>query len=199
MSLQFNVLTIIWFLPSLITLVVLRVERRPWEKISSILGWRLGSPGYYLWALLILLLTALPIILVALFVFPDLYRHPSRGDSLYYYAHLGLSFFSILSAFVNESFFTALGEEVFFRGLLGGWLMRHLGFWVGNTLQTLIFLLPHALILLADVSLWPLLAFPLLLGWLSGWLRYKSNSILPGMLVHTLGNTLSDVLAMWMG
>ena len=197
MSLQFNVLTIIWLLPSLITLVVLCVQRRSWEKISSILGWRLGPPGYYLWALLIFFFTALPIILVALFVFPDLYRHPSRGVSLYFYARLGLSFFSILSAFVNE-FFTALGEEVFFRGLLGGWVIRRLGFWVGNTLQTLIFLLPHAVILLVDVSLWPLLAFPLLLGWLSGWLRYKSDSILPGILVHTLGNTLSDVLAMLM-
>jgi uncharacterized protein len=199
MQLQFNVLTIIWLLPSLITLVVLRIKRRPWEKISSILGWKLGSPVYYLWALLIFLLTALPVILVALFVFPDLYRHPSHEVSLYYYAHLGLSFFSILSAFVNEFFFTALGEEVFFRGLLGGWLMQRLGFWVGNTLQTLIFLLPHALVLLVDASLWPLLAFPLLLGWLVGWLRYKSDSILPGMLIHALGNTLSDVLAMWMG
>jgi membrane protease YdiL (CAAX protease family) len=76
--------------------------------------------------------------------------------------------------------------------------MRHLGFLVGNTLQTLIFLLPHLFVLLAGLSLWPLLIFPVFLGWLNGWLRYKSDSVLPGMLVHALGNTLSDVLAMLM-
>jgi membrane protease YdiL (CAAX protease family) len=66
-------------------------------------------------------------------------------------------------------------------------------------LQTFIFLLPHFLTLLAGVYLWPLLVFPIILGWLNGWLRYKSDSILPGMLVHALGNTLSDALAMWFG
>lgn len=198
MSLQFNPITIIFLLPSLITLVVLRFRRRPWEKILSLLGWQLGSPVYYLWVFLFILITTIPVLLLALFVFPDFYRHPSQGTSLYNYAHLGLNFFSVLSAFVNEFFFTALGEEAFFRGWLGGWLMRRFGFWVGNALQTLIFLIPHALILLVDAHLWPFLAFPLLLGWLNGWLRYKSDSILPGMLIHALGNTLNDVLAMWM-
>jgi membrane protease YdiL (CAAX protease family) len=196
---QFNLATIIFLLPSLITLVVLRLRRRPWEKILSLLGWRLGSPVYYLWALLIFLLTAIPLVLIALFVFPDLYRHPPQGVSQYYYARLGLSFLTVLSAFLNEFFFTALGEEAFFRGLLGGWLMRRLGFLPGNTLQTLIFLLPHLLTLLAGAYLWPLLAVPAFLGWLNGWLRYKSDSILPGMFVHAFGNTLSAALAMWMG
>ena len=199
MQLQFNVITIVFFLPSLITLIVLRIRRQPWVKILSILGWRLGSPIYYLWALLIFLFVTIPILLILLFVFPDLYRHPAQGVTLNYYARLGLSFFSILSAFLNEFFFTALGEESFFRGLLGGWFFRRFGFLVGNTLQTLIFLIPHLLVLLAGLYLWPLLIFPVILGWLNGWLRYKSDSILPGTLLHVLGNTLSDALAMWLG
>ncbi len=196
---QFNALTIVFLLPSLITLVVLRIRRQPWKNISSVLGWRLGSPVYYLWALLIFLASALPLVLLALFVFPDLYRHPPRGVTQYYYAHLGFSLLSIAIAFLNEFFFTALGEEVFFRGLVGGWLMRRLGFQAGNALQTLIFLIPHALILLVGPYLWPLLIAPAILGWLNGWLRYKSESILPGMLIHALANTLSDALAMLMG
>jgi membrane protease YdiL (CAAX protease family) len=167
-------------------------------KSLSLLGWRLGSPVYYLWTFLFLLISAPFTIFLALFVVPDLYRHPPQGVTLSYYAHLGFSLSSILIAFLNEFFFTALGEEIFFRGLLGGWLMRRFGFLIGNTLQALIFLLPHLLILLSSVSLWPLLIFPALLGWLNGWLRYKSDSVLPGMLVHSLGNTLSDVLAMLM-
>jgi hypothetical protein len=50
--------------------------------------------------------------------------HPQQGVTLYYYARLGFSPVSVLIAFLKESFFTSLGEEVFFRGLLGGWLMR---------------------------------------------------------------------------
>lgn len=196
--LQFNPITIVWLLPALVTLVVLRLRRQPWEKTLPLLGWRPGTPVYYLWALLFFLLTAIPLVLIAVFVFPDLYRNPPRGVTQYYYAHLGLSFFSVGIAFVNEFFFTALGEEVFFRGLVGGWLMRRLGFWVGNTLQTLIFLLPHLVVLLVGVHLWPLLVAPALLGWVNGWLRYRSDSILPGMLIHAFGNILSDVLAMLM-
>jgi len=195
---MFNPATIFFLLPSLITLIVMRLRRQPWTKTSSVLGWRLGSPLHYLWALLTLPISAILLVFLALFVFPDLYRHPPQGVTLYYYAHLGFSLTSILIAFLNEFFFTALGEEVFFRGLLGGWLIRRFGFLVGNTLQTLIFLLPHFLTLLVGAYLWPLLAFPALLGWFNGWLRYKSESVLPGMLVHALGNTLSDVLAMLM-
>jgi membrane protease YdiL (CAAX protease family) len=195
---QFNPATIVFLLPSLITLVVLRSRGTPWQKILAVLGWRLGKPRHYLWALLFFLLSVPLIIPIALFLLPDLYRHPAPGTTLFYYAHLGLSVPSILSAFLNETFFTALGEEAFFRGLLGGWLMRRFGFLVGNALQTLIFLLPHLPILLVAASFWPLLAFPLLVGWLNGWLRYKSDSIFPGMLIHALGNTLSDVLAMMM-
>lgn len=196
---QFNPATIVFLLPSLITLVVLRSRRLPWQKTLAVLGWRLGKPIHYLWASLFCLLGAATIILIALFVFPDLYQHPSSGTTLYYYARLGLSVPSILSAFLNEALFTALGEEAFFRGLLGGWLMRRFGFLAGNTLQTLIFLLPHLPLLLVAASFWPLLVFPVFLGWLNGWLRYKSESIFPGMLVHALGNTVSDVLAMVMG
>ena len=195
---QFNLSTILFLLPSLITLIVLRIRKQPWVKILSLLGWRLGAPVYYLWALLFFLFAAIPPLLIGLFVFSDLWRHPHQGVTLYYYARFGFSPLSILIAILNESFFTALGEESFFRGLLGGWFFRRFGFPVGNTLQTLVFLLPHFLTLLAGVYLWPLLVFPVILGWLNGWLRYKSDSILPGMLVHGLGNTLSDALAMWL-
>jgi membrane protease YdiL (CAAX protease family) len=195
---QFNPATIVFLLPSLITLVVLRSRGTPWQKTLAVLGWRLGKPIHYLWASLFCLVAAPLTIILALVVVPDLYRHPTPGTTLYYYAHLGLSVPSILSAFLNETFFTALGEEAFFRGLLGGWLMRRFGFLVGNALQTLIFLLPHLPILFVAASFWPLLAFPLLLGWVNGWLRYKSDSIFPGMLIHAVGNTISDALAMVM-
>lgn len=47
------------------------------------------------------------------------------------------------------------GRDLFFRGLVGGWLMRHSGFWVGNALQILVFLLPHLFVLAGGLYLWP--------------------------------------------
>jgi uncharacterized protein len=193
---QFNLATVFFLLPSLIAVLVFRARKMPWEKVRLFLGWQLGKPIYYLWVAGLVLVTAVPVVLLALFVYPDVYRYPSAGTTLYYYSRLGFSLFAVLGAFLYEFFYTALGEEVFFRGLLGGWLVRRCGFPLGNTLQTLIFLLPHLTILLFSPALWPLLIFPALLGWLNGWLRYRSDSIVPGMFVHALGNTLSDVLAM---
>ena len=98
-----------------------------------------------------------------------------------------LGILTLSYAFVRESIYVALGEELFFRGLVGYWLMRHLGFWVGNAVQSLVFLAPHLLVLSAGLELWPLLLAPLISGWLYGWLLYRSGSILPGWLGHSLG------------
>jgi membrane protease YdiL (CAAX protease family) len=97
---------------------------------------------------------------------------------------------------LREAFYVALGEEMFFRGLLGGWLMRKLGFALGNLVQAAIFLLPHLLLLQLGTAIWPVFIVQFVAGWLQGWLRYRSASILPGWLVHTLSNTSSAFSAM---
>src|SRR5213595_3910299 len=101
---QFNLTTIFFLLPSLITLIIMRLRRQPWMKTLSVLGWRLGSPIHYLWTLLFLLISVVLVVPLALFAFPDLYRHPPQGTTLYYYARLGFSLSSILIAFLNEFF-----------------------------------------------------------------------------------------------
>jgi hypothetical protein len=88
----------------------------------------------------------------------------------------------------------ALAEEVFFRGLLAGLLIRWLGFPRGNALQALIFLAPHCLLLLAGTTLWPILPAQLIAGWLLGWLRDRSGSIGPPTLAHTAANLLAALM-----
>lgn len=88
----------------------------------------------------------------------------------------------------------ALGEEILFRGLIGGVLIRRLGFWVGNTAQAVVFLLPHALLLAVDPRIWPILPVQFLAGWMLGWLRHRSGSVLPGALVHAAVNLLVGVM-----
>lgn len=90
--------------------------------------------------------------------------------------------------------FRAFGEEIFFRGLLGGVFMRRLGFGWGNLLQAVVFLIPHLPLLLIDLRLWPLLPIQFATGWLLGWLRYKSGSFVPSGLLHALVNLATGLL-----
>ena len=112
------------------------------------------------------------------------------------YAGWTLSVTSFLLAWLREAIYVALGEEIFFRGFLGGWLVRRLGFAIGNTVQALVFLLPHLLLLLVSLNLWPIIAVQMVAGWLLGWLRYRSDSILPGWLAHSLTNAFGALAAM---
>jgi membrane protease YdiL (CAAX protease family) len=89
----------------------------------------------------------------------------------------------------------ALGEEILFRGLIGGVLFRRFGFVRGNLIQAAVFLVPHLLLLVVDASLWPILPVQFLAGFLLGWLRYKSGSVVPGALTHALANIGAGLLA----
>ena len=88
----------------------------------------------------------------------------------------------------------AAGEEVFFRGLLGGVLMRRLGVAWGNLAQAAVFLLPHLALLAVDARLWPILPAQFVTGLLLGWLRHRADSFVPGAAVHALVNLAAGLL-----
>lgn len=122
------------------------------------------------------------------FVPADILQDPNLNVSGY--AGMTPGFAALLSILAREAFYVALGKEIFFRGWLGGWLVRRFGFAAGNLTQALCFLLPHLLLLLISVRLWPILLVQFAAGWLLGWLRQRSDSILPGWAVHSLVNAL---------
>ena len=112
------------------------------------------------------------------------------------YAEWTPSIATFLLVWLKEAIYVALGEEIFFRGFLGSWLIRRLGFARGNIAQALIFLLPHLLLLLISMHFWQVILVQLLAGWLLGWLRHHSDSILPGWLAHSLSNAFGALMAM---
>ncbi len=125
---------------------------------------------------------------------PAIFQDPNINLSDY--AGMTPSLTTFLMIWLQEAIYTALGEEIFFRGFLGGWLNRRWGFIAGNTVQMLVFLLPHLLLLLVSLWLWPILLVQAIAGWLLGWLRHRSGSILPGWITHSLANALGAFGAM---
>lgn len=181
-------------IPSLVYVAVHRWRGENWNEGFRRVGWQGGRPVYFLWSLGVMVVAA-GLGWVALQTVPsEALQGPNVNISAY--AGWKLSITSFLLVWLREAIYVALGEEIFFRGLLGGWLVRRLGFATGNAIQALIFLLPHLLLLLVSLNFWPVIVVQMVAGWLLGWLRYRSDSILPGWLAHSLVNAFGALTAM---
>ncbi|AWH91129.1 CPBP family intramembrane glutamic endopeptidase [Dietzia lutea] len=88
----------------------------------------------------------------------------------------------------------AVGEEVFFRGLLGGVLVRRLGFARGNLLQAAAFVVPHLALLLIDAGMWPIVVIQFAAGYALGWLRHRTGTFVPGAVVHVVTNIVAGLV-----
>ena len=176
---------ILFLIPSTVYFLVQGSPKRLGRpRAARRLGATWGRPRDYVWAAALLLPLAALGYLALLLVPAEVLSNPGVTVAR---ATMVLATLGIL--------LRALGEEVFFRGLLGGILVRRLGFAVGNLLQAVIFLLPHAALLLVDASLWPLLPVQFVAGWLLGWLRTRSGSFVPGALVHAIANVGAGLVA----
>jgi CAAX protease family protein len=185
---------IVFRIPSLVSVAVRRRRGEEWGEVLGKIGWQGCPPIYFLWALGIVILVGGLGWLAFQTVPSEVLRDPNVNTS--HYAGWTFGITSFLLAWAREAICVALGEEILFRGFLGGWLIRRFGFAVGNILQALAFLLPHLLLLLVSLSLWPVIIVQFVAGWLLGWLRYRSNSILPGWLAHSFTNAFGALMAM---
>jgi len=181
-------------IPSIIYIAVRRSRRENWKEILGKLGWKVNRPVYFIWSLGVVIIVAGLGWLALQSVPSDVLDDPSVSISQY--TGWTISIISFLLVWIREAIYIAIGEEIFFRGFLGGWLFRRFGFAIGNIIQALIFILPHLLLLIVSISFWPIVAVQLMAGWLLGWLRYKSDSILPGWLAHSLSNAIGALAAM---
>ncbi len=175
---------IIFCVPTIIYVVVQsRGEDRTFRAARHRAGVAWGAPAAYGWALLLLLPLVLTGWLAIVVVPSEVLELP--GVSIAQLTSLSIALGTVLRA---------LGEEVFFRGLLGGILIRRLGFGRGNLLQTLLFLVPHLSLLLIDLRMWPVIPVQLAAGWLLGWLRHKTGTFVPGAVVHVLANIVAGLI-----
>lgn len=160
---------VLFCVPTLIYLAVqTRRKVRSFSSARAQAGLTAGTPASYAWALLLLI----PLVLtgwLALTVIPSgVLAMP--GVTTMQVTSVGIAVGVVLRA---------VGEEVLFRGLLGGVLVRRLGFGGGNLLQALQFLVPHLALLLVDPRMWPIIPVQFAAGRLLGWLRHGAGSIVP--------------------
>ena len=179
---------ILFAIPSLAQIFLLRRAGIAWRAAFARVGWLGSKPIYFAWALGIIVPLGGLAWLAQLFIPAELFQ--SEHVSLSAYTGMSPTLATLAFILLREAIYTALGEEVFFRGWLGGWLVRRFGFPVGNTIQAFAFLLPHLLLLTIGLDFWPILVPQFIAGWLFGWLRHRSGSILPGWFAHTLSNVL---------
>ena len=175
---------VIFSIPALVYLwVQSRGDGRTARAALGRLGARWGAPAHYGLAALILVPGVLAAWATLRVIPPELLDEP------------GITIARLTSVWAAIGVAArALGEEILFRGLIGGVLIRRRGFLLGNTLQSLVFLAPHLLLLGVDARVWPVLPVQFALGWLLGWLRHRSGSFVPGALVHAAANLIAGVL-----
>lgn len=187
---------IIYSIPAIIYALVVKLkDRTNGREIARRLGLTLGEGRYYFWALGFTLLGIVISVGVLQLIPASVLNEKNVATSRF--VGQSLTVMNFLSALFFGLFKTGLGEELFFRGLIGGWFGRRTKLWVANAIQAAIFTLPHLLLLTIELRLWPIaFALPFVSGLMLGWLRLKSGSIVPGWMVHGLGNTFSAIAVM---
>ncbi len=185
---------LLFSIPSLIYFIFQTRRGETWRSVLKNLGLERSNSFIYLEGVGIAIAAGALMWLALCMVPSSALESPMVSVSAYSGWSLTLS--SFMFALLREAFYVALGEEVFFRGMLGGWLVRRFGFKRGNTMQALIFLLPHLLLLLVSLSFWGIIVVQFIAGWAIGWLRSKSGSIFPGWLAHSLMNALGALSTM---
>ncbi len=160
-------------------------HKRRFAEIASRAGLRLGESRYLAYSAVF----AAACVAILLAWRPPLASFTESSSPQQAFVGLGIGATSIGLALLYGMIKTGFCEELLFRGLIAGSLARRMPLVWANTLQALIFLAPHLLILISRPQLWPVLPAVFLGGLATGWLRIKSGSILGPWLIHGALNT----------
>lgn len=160
-----------------------RHRRRPAEAFARA-GLQLGERRY----LGIAAVAAAGLLAAVLAFPPPLEGSTAEGSAFAPFAGLGLGPVAVLMALLYGVVQTGFAEEFLFRGLVAGSLGRRLPLAWANLLQALLFLAPHALVVLVIPSAWTVLPLVFAGALFAGWLRIRSGSLLGPWLLHAAAN-----------
>lgn len=181
-----NGLIIIWLIPSLLYYFI--NKNRGMDKKTALgnLGLRWCKLKFILFGIIIgILSVVLTVYVIRLNIFPE-YVSEFIDSNNY---DLPITVKSFVLIFLLVGITTGLGEEVFFRGFLGGILIRKTNFHIGNGIQALVFAIFHFIPVAffnPNLIIFSLI-YSFIFGYIFGILYYKSGSIIPSALAHSLG------------
>lgn len=176
------------FIPS----IWYKITHKKLNGILSYLGFKKPSKGGYAYAFKITALAYLFTIFVYItmyIIYGGMEIFPLKKE------------YEVCSPFILIFMIILLGirsgiwEELFFRGFIGKRLISKFGFKVGNTLQAIVFMLPH-IVTFSKVNSFEnvlLCINSAVMGFAFGYITEKkaSGSILPTILLHGLVNIIS--------
>ena len=159
-------------------------HKRPLREVARRAGLQPGEPKYLAYSAAF----ALVVVAAILIWSPPLESFLRAESPQRDFKGLGLSGTALVMALLYGVVKTGFTEELLFRGLIAGSLGRRLPLLWANLLQSVIFLLPHLLILRAAPELAALLVPIFASALFSGWVRIRSGSILGPWLAHAAAN-----------
>ncbi|MGK2740672.1 lysostaphin resistance A-like protein [Tepidicaulis sp. LMO-SS28] len=155
-----------------------------WRRVPlAEAGFRRVAPG---WAALTL---AVWTVYIALFGALNLWVNSDGFEMIEEQNRLILEGANLLLSLFVLGVLAPIAEEIYFRGILFGWLKRHLGALVSALLTSLFFALVHTNYLMDDMIA-TLLALAQIgtLGFLAALLYQRTGSLLPAILLHMTNN-----------
>jgi len=147
-------------------------------------GLRPVHPGWYRLAIAVGVV-CVPLVAVANLAIQTLMGGPIENPQLENLAPEGFSWTSLITMVLLVGVFVPLVEEVVFRGLIFGWLRRHLRFLPAALLSALLFGAVHMV-----PQLMPALS---IMGFVLAAVVERSGSLWPAIIVHGLFNSLMTI------
>lgn len=157
-------------------LVVVRRSGQSWRD----LGYVRCDPMWIRRAVL-LAVVLLPIVMMFAAMVRDAIPAREGPDLATLIVPKDLSWFAALVTLVYAGLIAPIAEEVFFRGLLFGWLRRHLRFAIAAPLGAAAFAILHQR---PDA-----IAAAFVIGLVLSWLYERSRSLVPAITLHQVVNT----------
>lgn len=158
----------------------LRPHRLPWKEV----GLQRFPPGVWPrilgWTLLLIVLSLLAVTLTS---YLGVGVDNGKTESL----RQNVNLFTVLIGVVSAGVISPVYEEIFYRGFIHKWLVSRMGTVLGILVGSLIFTAAH----------FPTLnAMPVnfISGIVLAWAYHRTGSVIPGMIVHGIFNTIAVLL-----
>jgi len=160
------------------------VALRPHHLGLADIGLRPAYSGWYRLAVAIGLL-CMPVVALVNLALQSLTGGPAENPQLEALAPEGFSWTSLIAMLLLVGVLVPFVEEVIFRGLVLGWLRKHLRFAYAAPISALFFSVVHGI-----PSLMPALA---VMGLVLAAMKERSGSLWPSMIVHGVFNALMTI------